>query len=445
MRVVVFLAVLMFVLRGCASDKGFDDAPDAAQNNTPVQDGLIQSDLDPFVTGSSYRFVLRFPDIVPGLTKSSAAVRIAIRGRGNSPNPEDEDTTEDTETEDTETEETETEDTETEDTEDDADNEDDEDEPDTDIDLNDSSTLAADAKVRLDWVCGEDQQRGHKKVEMRNLDATLDVALTELPPLKRASASIKCEVEAALDTTRTDGERVIATGSGEFYIEMDVLYPAMKLHDLEITEDTSDASKSKSLVDFTVTLIRQGKVVAQGDPIFDEEVEVDLTWICNDAPEADSRSKSQLATELSIPAGKAAATAQLKLPNTRVGEGGYACMIEASTDIDGYEQLVKGSKKLWIEGKDLQVAVTAVSSTSLSYTVMQRYKKFDGNVKLSIESCEGVGLGSGDNAVASSGVVTGVSGTGTGCMLKAQVVSSDGSTVLREGVSKAFAVPSALQ
>ena len=430
MRVVVFLAVLMFVLRGCASDRGFDDAPDAARDGE-LQDN-IQSDLDPFVTGSSYRFVLRFPDIVPGLTKSVAAVKIAIRGRGNS--AAEGDTEEDADNEDDEDDDAEG------DTENVPNNEDDAD-PDTDIDTNDSSTLAADAKVRLDWVCGEDQHRGHKKVEMRNLDATLDVALTELPPLKRASASIKCEVEAALDTTRTDGERVIATGRGEFYIEMDVLYPAMKFHDLEITEDTSDASKS--LIDFTVTLIRQGKTVEQDDPIFNEEVKAELTWICNDAPAAENRSKSDLATELSIPAGKAAATAQLKLPSTSLREGGYACMIEANTDIDGYEQKVKGSKKLWIEGKDLQVAVTAVSSTSLSYTVMQRYKKFDGNVKLSIDNCAGVTLGSGDTKVASSGTVT-VSGTGTGCQLKAQVVSNN-STVLREGVSKAFAVPSALQ
>ena len=217
---------------------------------------------------------------------------------------------------------------------------------------------------------------------------------------------------------------------------MDVLYPALKLHELTIAADTND--HTVSVLDFKVALIRQGKVVVQGDPVFDNEVEVALTWICNDAPEEADRSKSVIPTELTIPAGKAEAEVQLSISKRpALGEGGYACMIAASAAIDGYARPVKGSKKLWIEGQDLQVAITAVSSTSLSYAVMVRHQQRAGNVKLSIVDCEGGGItfSGGDTTVAniaSSGDVT-LSGTGTGCKLKAEVMDSDGTTVLARG------------
>lgn len=423
MRAVVLLAMLMFVLRGCASDKMDADDDKDVMANAEAPDAMSDLDTrDPFVTGSSYRFVMT-AKTTPGLEHSHAAVKISVRGFVVSDTEEI--------------------------TEEDNDNTDNTDtgneasrggvayHPD------DSKSLAANSKLRLDWVCGKQQERGHQEVEMSRLDVRLSIALKKLPALKRASDSIKCEVEATLDTTRGDGERIIVTGSHEFYIEMDVLYPAIKLHDLEITADTNDATRS--VVAFKVALIRQGKTVVQGDPVFDNEVEVDLTWVCNDAPEPASRSKSDDPKELVIAAGKAEDKTQFSMPSPNLGEGGYACMIEASAAIDGYEEKVEGKKKIWIEGKDLQVAVTAVTSTSLNYAVMQRYQKLDSNIKLSIEGagCAGVTLSSGDSTVTSKGTVD-VSGTGTGCQLKAQVM--DNGTAVREGVSnKTFSISSALQ
>ena len=243
---------------------------------------------------------------------------------------------------------------------------------------------------------------------------------------------------------RADGEHVIATGSHEFYIEMDVLYPALKLHDLTNAADTIDLTIS--VLNFKVALIRQGKAVEKGDPVFDNAAEVELTWICNDAPEEENRSKSAAPNDMIIAAGRGEAETQLNIPNRPdIGEAGYACMITARSEIDGYERTVEGKKKLWIEGKDLQVAVTAVSSTSLSYAVMARYQAVSGNVKLSIEECTGVTFSSSNTTevenIISSGDVT-LSGTGgEGCVLKAEVMDSDDTNTLREGMSQAFTVP----
>ena len=299
--------------------------------------------------------------------------------------------------------------------------------------------LATDAEVQLSWKCG-DKQKGDTKVEMQRLDKRLNVTLKELPALKRISDSIKCTIEATLDTTRTDGERVIATGSHEFYIEIDVLYPALQLHDVEITANPD--ADDESDVSFKVSLIRQGKVVVQGDPVFDEAVEVALTWTCNDAQEM---SKSLTPTDLTIAAGKAGETTKLSLPNTALGKSGYACMIAATAEIEGYEHDVEGKKKLWIEGKDLQVAVTSVSRTSLSYVVMKRYQQLSGNVKLSLVNCAGITIGSGDSLVSSKGSVnlTGTSNS-SDCKLKAQVMNSN-NEVSREGESRIFRVPSTLR
>ena len=448
MRAVVLLAMLMFVLRGCTadSDESYSTRPDSAADQDAPSESVVATNFDPFVEGSSYRFVIKASDITPGLENSSAVVKVSIRDFVSS-NTEESDTTEETDTDeelDTDSE-TSTDDeagTDSETSTDDEAGTDDETSTDSETSsADDSIALAANSKVRLDWVCGEEEESGHQEIELSRLDVTLSVTFKELPALKRASDSIQCEVDATLDTTRADGERVIATGSHEFYIEMDVLYPALKLHSLNITEDTNDPTSSA--LNFKVALIRQGKAVEKGDPVFDNEVEVALQWRCNDT----GKSKSDTSTDMIIAAGRGEAETQLSIPNRPTpGESGYACMIDASSEIDGYERMVEGKKKLWIEGKDLQVAVTAVSSASLSYAVMVRYQQLSDNVKLSIEDCTGVTFSNGNTEVsniASSGDVT-LSGTGnTGCRLKAEVMDmdSDGTNTLREGVSQAFAVP----
>ena len=422
MRAVVLLAMLMFVLRGCTSDSSdnFSRRPDAAASD---QGAPVSNAADPFVEGSSYRFVIKTGEITPGLEHSSAVVRVSIRDFVGG-YTEEIDT--DSEPADTDSETSTDEETGT----------------DREIsNADDSVALATGSKMRLDWVCAEQEERGHKEVEMNRLDVTLKVTFKELPALKRASDSIQCEVEAALDTTTANGDRVIATGSREFYIEMDVLRPALQLHSLNITEDTIDPISN---LNFKVALIRQGKVVEKSDPIFDNEVEVTLHWRCNDK----AKSKSDTPTYMTIAAGLGEAETQLNIPNRPdIGEAGYACMIDASSEIDGYDDAVEGEKKLWIEGKDLQVAVTAVSSTSLSYAVMARYQAVSGNVKLSIEECTGVTFSSSNTEevenIISSGDVT-LSGTGgEGCVLKAEVMDSDDTNPnpLRVGKSQAFTVP----
>ena len=427
MRAVVLLAMLMFVLRGCTSDSSdnFSRRPEPAQSDVGAPHGNA---ADPFVEGSSYRFVIKASEITPGLEHSNAVVRISISDFVGG-YTEEIDT--DSEPADTDSE------TST------------EDEAGTDREISnadDSVALATGSKVRLDWICGEQEERGHKEVEMNRLDVTLKITFRELPALKRASDSIPCEVEATLNTTTANGDRVIATGSREFYIEMDVLRPALQLHDLTVVEDESNPATS--ILKFKVALIRQGKVVEKGDTIFDNEVEVTLHWRCNDAPEEENRSKSAVPTYMTIATGLGEANTQLNIPNRPdIGEAGYACMIDASSEIDGYDDAVEGEKKLWIEGKDLQVAVTAVSSTSLSYAVMARYQAVSGNVKLSIEGCTGVTFSSSnttevENIISSGDVTLGGTG-GEGCVLKAEVMDSDDTNPnpLRVGKSQAFTVP----
>ncbi len=445
MRSVVLLAVCASVLRGCGGDPL--DSSDNPQGQADTPNAM--SDSDPFVEGNSYRFVMTAKS-TPGLEKSSAAVKVFIRELvSHDPEPTKKDdaantgtgtgtntgTSTDTGTG-TGTNTGTSTDTGTGTGTGTGTN------TGTNTSTDSSTSLAADAEVQLSWVCGDKQQRGNEKVKMRRLDAKLDVTLTELPALKRIDDSVKCTINASLDTTSGDGERVIATGSHEFYIEMDVLYPALRLHDVEITAGTE--ADARSAVAFKVSLIRQGKVVVQGDPVFDDEVEVALTWACNDAPLAKDRSKSDTPTDLTIAAGQAEAATQLSLPSTALGEGGYACVITATAEIDGYDHDVEGKKKLWIEGKDLQVAVTSVSSTSLSYVVMKRYQRLSGNVKLGLAYCTGVTIGGGNSQVASQGSVA-LTGTSTSsvCQLKAQVMTGD--VVSREGVSRAFSMPSALR
>lgn len=402
MRTVVLLAVWMSVL-SCGDDKVRKYAEEGREERN-MQSDRSPPNVDPFVEGNSYRFVMTTAS-TPGLEKSSAAVEVFIR-EFVSPDPSEEDDVADTGTD-----------------------------TGTDTDTDSSTRLATDAEVQLSWECG-DKQKGDTKVEMHRLDKRLNVTFKELPALKRISDSIKCKITATLDTTRADGERVIATGSHEFYIEIDVLYPALRLHDVEITANPGDPNKSD--VAFKVSLIRQGKVVVQGDPVFDEKVDVALTWACNDTQEM---SKSPTPTDLTIAAGKAEATTKLSLPkNTELRASGYACMITATAKIEGYEHDVEGKKKLWIEGKDLQVAVTSVSRTSLSYVVMKRYQQLSGNVKLSLVNCAGITISSGDNLVSSQGsvVLTGTS-TSSACKLKAQVMNSD-NEVSREGMSRPFSV-----
>ena len=460
MRVAILLALLPFALDGCNNDapRSSGDDPNSRGNQRDVSNSDSPSTIsyDPFISGESYRLALKVAEVTPGLEKSSAVVRVAV---GNiSSNGAEEDTStenncveEDTSTENNGVEE----DTSTENN---GVEEDTEDENTIDDSVCDDEVFVSSAKVRLDWECGE-QQRGHEEVEIRDIDFMLNVKLGELPALRLVSDSIHCKVNASLDTERINGERVIATGNGEFYIEMDVFYPALKLHKLTTAADQDDPAST--VVDFKVALIREGKPVVQGDVVFDTEVDVELRWSCvvNNCvcrSESECREEcvreSDIATEMSIDAGKSEAEAQLKIPlrpsfgaeADAVGEAGYACMIDASSDIDGFPVTARGSKKLWVEGKDLQVAVTAVSSSSLTYAVMQRYQKLSSNVRLSLANCGGVTLNDGISDVssitlASSGDIT-LSGVGGGCELIAEVLATDGA-VVRRGKSNLFTVP----
>lgn len=424
MRNVVLLAMWVFVL-SCASDKLETDKP-GRQGEKPVEDQVMSDGGgDPFLEGNSYRFVMTAKS-TPGLEKSSATVKVFIRefvsSEAKTPAKEDDAT----DTEDTET------------------NPSEEEDDDTDADNTDTRELATKAEVRLSWECGDQPYRGTTTVKMHRLDSQLDASLTELPALKRINDSIKCKINATLDTTKADGERVIATGSHEFYIEMDILYPALQLDNVEITEVAAQSpnASGSSTVAFDVTLIRQGKTVVKGDPVFDKDIEVELTWVCNDQPLPKDRSKSSAPIDLTIAAGKAEGEIQLNnLPNTASGQSGYACLITATAEIEGYEHNVEGRKKVWIEGKDLQVAVTSVSNNTLSYVVMKRYQKLTDTVKLSMESCTGITITDGGNPKPNQGNIT-IDGTTSSdtCKLKAQLM--DGDTPIRWGVSKEFSIPS---
>ena len=76
MRAVVLLAMLMFVLRGCASEEAERRERQRAILQAPMGD---TAKIDPFVTGSSYRFVIKPSAITPGLEKSSAVLKVSIR------------------------------------------------------------------------------------------------------------------------------------------------------------------------------------------------------------------------------------------------------------------------------------------------------------------------------------------------------------------------------
>lgn len=376
MKTAILLTLWVSVL-GCGggSPNAFDDAPrpDSAASD------------DPFLEGNSYRFAMT-TKATPGLKKESqVAVRVFIR-EFVSKGP-----------------------------------------------VNHSNRLSEGAEVQLNWVCGDEQQRGHEKIKMNRLNERLDVSLKKLPALKRITDSVKCTIKATLDTTGADGERVIVSGSHDFYIEMSARHPALQLHGVEIADN--------AIVSFKVTLIRQGKAVVKGDNILDNEIDVELTWICNDDPSVEKRSKSDSPASLKIDKGKAEVAAQLNLPDTILGKGGYACMITAVADVDGYEH-VEGKKKVWVEGKDLQVAVTSVSNTSLSYAVTKRYQHLDGNVRLSLDNCGGVTI-TADNVASQGSVVLSGSNSGNECKLKAELVTSG--TVSRKGVSNEFSVPSALR
>ena len=443
MQAIILLAVWTVVV-SCADDglKGSADNPEQPNGKDEQRADTVHSDADPFLDGSSYRFVMTTKS-TPGLEKSSATVKVFIRefvsseaekpAKGDDvatkTNPtKDEDGDSDSETTPAE-----------------------EDEVDNTSKDTSARTLATKSEVRLSWECGDEPYRGATTVKMPRLDSRLDVSLTELPALKRINDSIKCKLNATLDTTKTDGKRVIVTGSHEFYIDMDILYPALRLDNVEITEvaavPNTPGARGSSTVAFKVTLIRQGKVVVKGDPVFDKDVEVELTWECNDKALAKDRSKSSAPTDLTIAAAKAEGDIQLNnLPNTILGESGYACLITATAEIEGYEHDVEGKKKIWIEGKDLQVAVTSVSNNRLSYVVMKRYQQLTDTVKLSLESCNGITITitNGEDQRPNQGniTITGTTNSDT-CKLKAQLM--DGNEPIREGVSKEFSIPSALR
>ena len=155
MRAVVLLAMLMFVLRGCTSDESqmLDDDRDTQAAQSDVGAPENAANFDPFVEGSSYRFVIKASEVTPGLENSSAVVKVSIRDFVSS-NTEESDTTEETDTDeelDTDSE-TSTDDeagTDSETSTDDEAGTDDETSTDSETSsANDSTALAANSKVR---------------------------------------------------------------------------------------------------------------------------------------------------------------------------------------------------------------------------------------------------------------------------------------------------------
>ena len=461
------LLAMLVSVASCGGDSiQSSDNPETTER--PAQ--MASPGTDPFVEGDSYRLVMTAKS-TPGLEKSSAEVKVFIREfvRGNATSSEEDEVTRTQppdETAEEQDEPAEPDETAEEPAEPVEPAEPDEpDEEDTNKQTP-SVTLASNAEVQLDWQCGDKAKpyRGTEKVDMRRLDSRLSVSLKDLPPLKQLAGSISCEITAMLDTTKDNGQRVIATGSHEFYIEMDVRYPALQLHDVRINEHppAADADDNgSSTVALKVTLIRQGKAVVKGDPVFDKEVEVELSWQCNDNASAEDRSKSNEPTDLKIKAGKAEGEIQLtNLPRTKLngdntsGQSGYACLITATAKIEGYDHAIEGKKKIWIKGKDLQVAITSVSNDSLIYAVMKRYQQLNGNVRLSAvivgradASCTGIRINGNDSSnEKDKGTVTLTRSSPNGengnseisCKLKAEVIA-DGQ-VIRRGVSKPFSV-----
>ena len=427
---VVLLAMLLLVPGSCARQDSDKQRSSSSPSDLQDVNRHIEASLDPFITGSSYRIVMRVAEKEPGLgQKSTATLRISLGGFSS-----DTDTETETDTDTTDT----NNDTNTNSNNDTATDTEEEDRDDVPVVSGDpSETFVADTKMRVEWSCGEEQHRGYKDVSIRSIRDELSVRLDDLPALQDADDSFRCDVNVALDTTLVDGERVIATGSEEFYLEINA--PALQIHEVEIAADTDNTSIS--VVDFKVVLMRKGEAVKSGDHVFDNKVTVAFTWECNDS----AKSKSPNKTYLDIAAGKGEGAAQLRIPNrpqvsAGLGEPGYACLIVAKSDIEGYETKL-GSKKIWIEGKDLQVAVTEVTSGSLRYAVMVRYQKLAGNVSLSVvgDNCSGVTLADNANNVASSGAITISSGSGTGCKLRATADTS--ATEQRIGESKAFDIP----
>ena len=451
------LLAMLVSVASCGGDSiQSSDNPETTER--PAQ--MASPGTDPFVEGDSYRLVMTAKS-TPGLEKSSAEVKVFIREfvRGNATSSEEDEVTRTQPPDET------------------AEEQDEPAEPNEPVeepaepvepaepdeeDTNKqtpSVTLASNAEVQLDWQCGDKAKpyRGTEKVDMRRLDSRLSVSLKDLPPLKQLAGSISCEITAMLDTTKDNGQRVIATGSHEFYIEMDVRYPALQLHDVKINEHPPQPSTNNdgsSTVALKVTLIRQGKAVVKGDPVFDKEVEVELSWQCNDNASAKDRSKSNEPTDLKIKAGKAEGEIQLtNLPRTKLngdntsGQSGYACLITATAKIEGYDHAIEGKKKIWIEGKDLQVAITQVNGTQLRYAVMKRHQQLSGNVRLSVvggDSCAGIQINNNDSPeIDSQGTVilsrSNDGNNASNCVLKAEVISGD-QVILRRGVSKPFSV-----
>ena len=446
---VVLLAMLLLVPGSCADDmRSSSDQPGASDRAGPDAQHDIQASLDPFITGSTYRFVMKVTEKEPGLgQKSTATLKIALGGFSSNTNNETDtaDTNDNNDTTDT-TDNNDTTDTDTDtDTNANGNNDTAEDDDDAVASGNSSETFVADTEARVEWTCGDEQHRGYKDISIRSINDELTVKLDDLPALQDADDSFSCDVDATLDATLVDGERVIATGSQKFYVEVNV--PALKIHEVEIAADTTDATVS--VVDFKIALLRKGEAVKSGDAVFDNKVTVKFGWECNDSAKTESKNK----TYVDIPEGKGEATAKIKLYNTPedpsdpllpsrpvLEDAGYACLIEARSEIEGYDAKL-GSKKIWIEGKDLQVAVTEVTSSSIKYAVMARYQKLAGNVNLSIvniadsDSCKGNIDGGGKN-VASSGTIT-ITGSGTDCKLRA---TAGEAAEQRAGESKPFKI-----
>lgn len=423
---------LILLLVGCASDSEPVEN-DRSKDITPLEDA--QADTAPFIVGTSHRLILEITALTPGEKESSIELTVAFKQRtdvikdenGGEIESESEDEGESGSEDDSSTD-----DEGGNGNEDGSDNEDGEESGNEDEDITDdpNAIFVGETDVSLFWVCGKDEHRGYSEVKMRGSDIKVKTIVSGLPPLPQVGASIPCVITAEFEAKDHAGEKVLASGSNEFYIEADILYPALQMEVVarEIDED------GRSVVNLKVAIIRNGEPIKQGDVAFDEEVNADLEWVCNNEDKSDKK------TRIKIGAGKGEETGSVSLPaRPELGGPGFACVIIATTKISGYVIPIVTQKKVWITGRDLQVAVTkAVTDSALGYVVTADNKELREKITLTISStagesgCDEVKLKQGEKEPTktisdlnslSDGTVL-LEGSGTGCVLTATVASA---------------------
>ena len=446
----LILIWLMLLLVGCTSDnetaqddrRGSESPADNAANTDPLED----ISAPPFVVGTSHRLVLEISELTPGEKDSSIELTVSFAQRETGDEDESETGGEgESETDGEGESETGGEGESETDGEGESETDGEDGNEGEDVSYDPDAIFVGETEVNLFWVCGEEEHRGHSEVKMRGNDRYVKTTVLGLPPLPKVGASIHCVITAKLEAKDRDGEKVLASGSSGFHIEADVLYPALQM---QVVDRETDQD-GRSGVDLKVAIIRNGEIVKQGDVAFAEKVNVDLEWKCSNATNDESAKK----TRIRIGAGRGEETGSVSLPaRPELGEPRFVCMITATSRVSGYNIPIVEQKRVWVAGRDLQVAITqAVSGSPLGYTVTADNKELSEKVTLTISSATGQnGCGvllkkENEEAISTiaglsstSDDTVSLAGSGIDCVLTATVKS--GGNPEREG-SKTFTVP----